>query len=134
MVGMPTTAAGPDYAYSPAASAPAVQRLLDAGAIVLGKTSFDQFATGLVGCAARKAPLATCSTRRMFDGVGAILAPATPSCAPLLGQKTFVLDGLELPVRPNLGLFTQPISFIGLPVVAVPMPGAVPIAGQLIAR
>ena len=47
--GLPTTAACPDYAYSPAASAPAVQRLLDAGAILVGKTNLDQFATGLVG-------------------------------------------------------------------------------------
>ena len=69
---------------------------------------------------------------RLFDGVDAILAPATPSCAPLLGQKTFVLDGVELPVRPNLGLFTQPISFIGLPVVAVPVAGPLPIAVQVV--
>jgi 1-carboxybiuret hydrolase len=33
-----------------------------------------------------------------------------------------VLDGVELPVRANLGIYTQPISFIGLPVVAVPVP------------
>ena len=33
-----------------------------------------------------------------------------------------MLDGVELPVRPNIGIFTQPISFIGLPVVAVPVP------------
>ncbi len=59
---------------------------------------------------------------RLFDHVDAIIAPATPCSAPALGQKTFVLDGVELPVRANLGLFTQPISFIGLPVVAVPVP------------
>ena len=47
--GLPTTAACPDFAYTPAASAPAVQALLDAGAILLGKTNLDQFATGLVG-------------------------------------------------------------------------------------
>ena len=70
---------------------------------------------------------------RLFDGVDAILAPATPCCAPLLGQKSFVLDGVELPVRPNLGLFTQPISFIGLPVVAVPVAGPLPIGVQVIA-
>ena len=52
----------------------------------------------------------------------AILAPATPCTAPKLGQQTFVLDGIELPVRPNLGIYTQPISFIGLPVVVVPVP------------
>lgn len=47
--GVPTTAACPDFAYTPASSAPVVQRLLDAGAIPLGKTNLDQFATGLVG-------------------------------------------------------------------------------------
>ncbi|MSP32502.1 MAG: AtzE family amidohydrolase, partial [Pseudolabrys sp.] len=51
----------------------------------------------------------------------AILAPATPCSAPEIGQQTFTLDGVELPVRPNMGLYTQPISFIGLPVVAVPV-------------
>jgi len=58
---------------------------------------------------------------KLFDGVDAILAPATPMKAPLLGQKTAMFGGVELPVRPNLGIFTQPISFIGLPVVTVPV-------------
>ena len=49
VVGWPTTLACPSYAYSPASTAPAVQRLLDAGAICLGKTNLDQFATGLNG-------------------------------------------------------------------------------------
>ena len=46
------------------------------------------------------------------------------------------IGGVELPVRANLGMFTQPISFIGLPVVAVPSPqaGAMPIGVQVIAR
>ena len=59
---------------------------------------------------------------KLFDQVDAILAPATPCTAPAIGQQTFVLDGVELPVRPNIGIYTQPISFIGLPVVAVPVP------------
>ena len=49
VAGMPTTAACPDYAYRPAEDAPAVARLLAAGAVVMGKTNLDQFATGLVG-------------------------------------------------------------------------------------
>ncbi|MCU1516946.1 MAG: allophanate hydrolase [Pseudarthrobacter sp.] len=49
VAGLPTTAACPGYAYLPAANAPAVQRLVDAGAIIIGKTNLDQFATGLVG-------------------------------------------------------------------------------------
>ncbi|OAM89600.1 allophanate hydrolase [Termitidicoccus mucosus] len=47
--GLPTTAACPAFAYTPKETAPAVQRLLDAGAILVGKTNLDQFATGLVG-------------------------------------------------------------------------------------
>jgi len=70
----------------------------------------------------------------LFKSVDAILAPATPCTAPQIGQQTFVLDGVTLPVRANLGVFTQPISFIGLPVVAVPVPLApLPIGVQIIA-
>jgi aspartyl-tRNA(Asn)/glutamyl-tRNA(Gln) amidotransferase subunit A len=69
----------------------------------------------------------------LFDEVDAILAPATPCTAPLIGQQTFMLGDTELPVRANLGLYTQPISFIGLPVVAVPVPlNPLPIAVQII--
>ena len=57
----------------------------------------------------------------LFRDVDILLAPATPCRAPKLGQKTFVLDGKEMLVRPNIGVFTQPISFIGLPVAAVPV-------------
>ena len=49
VAGMPTTAACPAFAYTPAEDAVAVARLLAAGAIVMGKTNLDQFATGLVG-------------------------------------------------------------------------------------
>ena len=49
LAGIPTTAACPDFAYLPRKSATAVQRLNDAGAIAIGKTNLDQFATGLVG-------------------------------------------------------------------------------------
>ncbi len=70
----------------------------------------------------------------LFQTVDAIIAPATPGPAPLIGQQTFMIDGVELPVRPNLGLYTQPISFIGLPVTAVPIPlKPLPIGVQIIA-
>ncbi|HME21824.1 MAG TPA: AtzE family amidohydrolase [Acetobacteraceae bacterium] len=71
---------------------------------------------------------------RLFEEVDAILAPATPCVAPKIGQKTFVLNGQEVPLRPNIGIYTQPISFIGLPVVAVPVPqpDGMPIAVQII--
>jgi len=70
----------------------------------------------------------------LFKSVDVILAPATPCVAPKLGQTTFVLDGIVLPVRANIGVHTQPISFIGLPVVAVPVPlEPMPIGVQIIA-
>jgi 1-carboxybiuret hydrolase len=70
----------------------------------------------------------------LFKEVDLILAPATPCVAPKIGQQTFVLDGVEMPLRPNIGFFTQPISFIGLPAVAVPVPlTPLPIGVQIIA-
>lgn len=47
--GLPTTAGCPAFSYVPAESAPVVQRILDAGAVLMGKTNLDQFATGLCG-------------------------------------------------------------------------------------
>jgi allophanate hydrolase len=49
VAGLDTTAGCPDYAYSPGEDAPAVRALLQAGAVCIGKTNLDQFATGLVG-------------------------------------------------------------------------------------
>jgi len=72
---------------------------------------------------------------RLFDDVDVIIAPSAPCTAPALGQKMMTLAGVEMPVRANLGVFTQPISFIGLPVVAAPLPKApgMPIGVQIIA-
>jgi aspartyl-tRNA(Asn)/glutamyl-tRNA(Gln) amidotransferase subunit A len=70
----------------------------------------------------------------LFKDVDAIIAPSSPCTAPAIGQQTFVLDGVEMPVRPNMGVYTQPISFIGLPVAAVPVPlEPLPIGIQIIA-
>jgi AtzE family amidohydrolase len=71
----------------------------------------------------------------VFAATDVILAPATPCAAPRLGQETIALEGKEIAVRPNLGLFTQPLSFIGLPVVVVPVQreGALPIGVQIVA-
>ncbi len=73
--------------------------------------------------------------RSMFEQVDVILAPTTPCTAPLLGQETITLGNEEVLVRPNLGLFTQPLSFIGLPVLSVPLhrPDSLPLGVQLIA-
>src|SRR5262249_19019433 len=59
VAGMPTTAGCPSFAYVPERSATVVQRLLDAGAILIGKTNMDQFATGLVGT---RSPYGACSS------------------------------------------------------------------------
>ena len=62
LAGLPTTAACPEFAYTPERSATVVQRLIDAGAIPLGKTNLDQFATGLNGT---RSPYGAC--RNAFD-------------------------------------------------------------------
>lgn len=73
--------------------------------------------------------------REVFQNVDLILAPTTPCLAPLIGQKTLILAGEEIVVRPHLGLFTQPLSFIGLPVISIPIQRfqAPPLGVQLIA-
>jgi 1-carboxybiuret hydrolase len=70
---------------------------------------------------------------KLFAEVDVILAPATPCTAPLIGQDMFEFGEARMPVRANLGIYTQPFSFIGLPVVAVPVPlDPLPIAVQII--
>jgi AtzE family amidohydrolase len=70
----------------------------------------------------------------VFAGTDILLAPAVPFAAPRVGQATMMLDGVEVPARPNIGLYTQPISFIGLPVVTVPVvTEGLPLGIQLIA-
>jgi AtzE family amidohydrolase len=73
--------------------------------------------------------------REVFRYVDVLLAPATPVPATLLGQEMMSLEGVEMLVRPNIGIYTQPISFVGLPVVAAPVhtTGPQPIGVQLIA-
>ncbi len=62
VAGLPTTAGCPDFAYVAEATAPVVARLLEAGAILVGKTNLDQFATGLVGT---RTPYGACAS--VFD-------------------------------------------------------------------
>ncbi len=72
----------------------------------------------------------------LFADWDILIAPATPTPATPIGQETLEADGASLPLRPNLGVYTQPISCIGLPVLAVPVQhaaGALPIGVQLIA-
>jgi len=71
----------------------------------------------------------------LFDDVDILLAPATPCTAPLIGQETIEIDGATVSARPYLGVYTQPLSFIGLPIVAAPLRpgGGLPIGVQIIA-
>ncbi|MDR3513361.1 MAG: AtzE family amidohydrolase [Caulobacteraceae bacterium] len=72
---------------------------------------------------------------RIFEDFDVLLAPTTICTAPKLGQMTIPFRGVETPVRPNLGIYTQPLSFIGLPVVAAPVRRAgMPVGVQIVAR
>jgi len=69
----------------------------------------------------------------IFREVDILLAPTTPCPAPRIGQDRIVLDGVEVLTRPNLGVYTQPISFVGLPVLSVPIrTGTLPLGVQII--
>jgi aspartyl-tRNA(Asn)/glutamyl-tRNA(Gln) amidotransferase subunit A len=71
----------------------------------------------------------------LFREVDILIAPATPCPAPRIGQETIEIDGVAVPMRPFIGVYTQPLSFIGLPIVAAPLrrPGQLPIGVQIIA-
>ncbi len=91
VAGMATTAGCPSFAYQPERTATVVQRLLDAGAILIGKTNMDQFATGLVGV---RSPYGACSS--VYDSSyisggsssGSAVAVAKGLCAFSLGTDT----------------------------------------------
>jgi allophanate hydrolase len=91
VAGMSTTAGCPSFAYEPDRTAPVVQRLLDAGGILIGKTNMDQFATGLVGV---RSPYGACSSvydSRYISGgssSGSAVAVAKGLCAFALGTDT----------------------------------------------
>ena len=71
----------------------------------------------------------------LFDKTDVLIAAATPFCATPIGQDTIRLNGQDLPLRPSLGLLTAAPSFVGVPVVSVPVrrAGALPIGVQVIA-
>lgn len=89
--GVPTTAGCPEYRYVPQHSATVVQRLLDAGAIPLGKTNLDQFATGLVGT---RSPYGACRNSYNSEFIsggsssGSAVAVATGLASFALGTDT----------------------------------------------
>lgn len=115
VAGLPTTAACPSFAYEPTQTAPVVQRLLDAGAILIGKTNLDQFATGLVGT---RSPYGACGNAfddRYISGgssSGSAIAVAKGQCAFSLGTDTAgsgrvpaALNGL-VGLKPTRGLLS----------------------------
>jgi allophanate hydrolase len=91
LAGHPTTAACPDFAYVPSASAAVVKRLLASGAMAIGKTNLDQFATGLVGT---RSPYGACENafdRRYVSGgssAGSAVAVAAGLVSFSLGTDT----------------------------------------------
>lgn len=72
----------------------------------------------------------------LFDHFDVLIAPATPCSAITIGQQTLSIQGESLPAKASMGMLTQPISFMGLPVCTVPLAtrSGLPIGLQLIAR
>ena len=76
---------------------------------------------------------------KSFETVDLLIAPATPCVAPAIGTEWLDVAGQRLPARASMGLLTQPVSCIGLPVATVPLWGLsasaphMPIGVQLIA-
>jgi aspartyl-tRNA(Asn)/glutamyl-tRNA(Gln) amidotransferase subunit A len=73
---------------------------------------------------------------RLFARHDVLIAPAAGEVAPRIDDPMVTLDGARVPARAHLGIFTQPLSFIGLPVIAVPLrrPGKLPLGLQLVGR
>jgi AtzE family amidohydrolase len=72
---------------------------------------------------------------RLFESVDVIVAPATPRPAKKIGEETMSIRGKQMPARPNIGLLTQPVSCIGLPVLCAPAGevDGMPVGMQIIA-
>jgi aspartyl-tRNA(Asn)/glutamyl-tRNA(Gln) amidotransferase subunit A len=105
---------------------PAVRDRLLAGALL---------PHGVAQAAQRYRTIFRDEVRRAFQSFDILLAPASVCPAPGIGQSTMEMGGQQVSVRKNLGAFTQPISYIGLPVLAAPVnrPGQLPIGVQIIA-
>jgi allophanate hydrolase len=91
VAGLATTAACPEYAFTPKASALSVQLLETAGAVVIGKTNMDQFATGLVGTRSPYGALSSIADPRVVSGgssSGSAVAVASGQCDLALGTDT----------------------------------------------
>ncbi len=112
LAGVATTAGCPDYAYTPLSHAAAVERLIEAGAIPIGKTNLDQFATGLVGTRSPYGETHNALRPELISGgssSGSAVAVASGHCAFALGTDTAgsgrvpaALNGL-VGFKPRLG-------------------------------
>jgi allophanate hydrolase len=120
VAGLPTTAACPAFAYPPTQHATVVQRLMDAGAVLVGKTNLDQFATGLVG------------TRSPYGEVPNTFDPAYVSGGSSSGSASVVARGLVVFAlgTDTAGSGRVPAGLNNL-VGLKPTPGQVPMAGVL---
>jgi aspartyl-tRNA(Asn)/glutamyl-tRNA(Gln) amidotransferase subunit A len=85
--------------------------------------------------ARRYRPIFQAAATRLFDRYDILLAPVAPCTAPRVGDANMIIEGQQVSVRKHLGAYTQPLSYIGLPVLAVPVnrPGQLPIGVQIIA-
>lgn len=107
---------------------PLTQDRLLAGALLPAAWIFQAQRVRAMGQASMKALLADWDI---------LIAPATPTPATPIGQEMLTMEGVTMPLRPSMGLYTQPISAIGLPVLTVPLQnvdGPLPIGVQLIGR
>ncbi|MBB2174606.1 AtzE family amidohydrolase [Gluconacetobacter johannae] len=70
-----------------------------------------------------------------FRNVDVLIAPATVGEAPRIDQPTIVVDGQNVSARANLGLYTQPLSLAGVPILSAPLAGTggLPLGLQLVA-
>ena len=115
LAGVPTTAACPAFAYTPTEHAFVVQQLIDAGAIPIGKTNLDQFATGLNGTRSPYGPCRNAFNPDYISGgssSGSAVAVALGYCSFALGTDTAgsgrvpaMLNNL-VGMKPTLGLFS----------------------------
>jgi AtzE family amidohydrolase len=74
------------------------------------------------------------AVQELFERIDILVAPTTPTAAPLVGQDSVTLGGTTFPSRAHIGRFTIPFSIIGLPVISVPVRGSgLPRGVQLVA-
>lgn len=107
---------------------PLIQDRLLAGAMIPAAWTFH---------AQRVRAMGRDSMRALMADWDVLIAPATPTPATPIGQEMLTMEGVTMPLRPSMGLYTQPISAIGLPVVAAPIQnvdGVLPIGVQIIGR